>query len=91
MDMASGAIKEEIPSISSIFAILEPMILPSARPLLPLKLALRLTANSGAEVPKLTTVSPMIMSESPVRFAKAAEAPTNISAPLINNTNPIAN
>ena len=71
LDTASGAIIEEMPNIKSIFAILEPMILPNARLLLLFTLAIILTASSGAEVPKLTTVSPIIISETPTRFARA--------------------
>lgn len=46
------------------------------------------TTSSGAEVPKATIVSPITISEMLNLFAVDEAPETNISAPLIKNTNP---
>ena len=79
---------DEIPRISKMLAMLLPKMLPMAISELPLKLERTLMINSGAEVPKEITVSPITRSETFSLFA-IDEAPETIrSAPLIKKTNP---
>lgn len=58
-------------------------------PVAPLRLELTLTTSSGAEVPKATMVSPMMISEIQNFFATEEEPSTSISAPLMRKTKPI--
>ncbi len=55
----SGSIKAVTPKIKPMLAMLDPITLPSAISELPCMAALRLTINSGAEVPKAITVIPI--------------------------------
>ena len=55
---------------------------------LPFKPAVILTAASGAEVPNATNVNPIIIVGILKNLAIFDDPSTNISAPLINNTNP---
>ena len=74
-----------------MFEILLPKILPIAISLLPLKLAKRLTANSGKEVPKATMVRPINSGDNPDFFAIDDDPRTKKSAPQIKITSPIVN
>ena len=81
----------EIPSIRKILAILLPRILPTAISVDPWKLAYKLTASSGADVPKATKVKPTIRSDI-LNLLASAEAPsTRKSAPLITKKKLIMN
>lgn len=74
------------PIMTRILNILLPTTLPIASSALPWIADMRLMTNSGAEVPNATTVSPIMRSETPQRFAIADApsvrifAPTRISA-----------
>ena len=86
-----GKIIEDIPRITKILIILLPRTLPRAIWVFPWMLAKIFTISSGAEVPKATTVNPIIKSET-LSFFAIAEAPsTRKSAPLIRKINPIIN
>ncbi len=77
----SGQRRAASPRISPTLKMLLPTTFPTARAALPRAAASRLTTSSGAEVPKATTVRPMITGR--MRRARARlEAPlTNPSAP----------
>ena len=70
----SGVTKAATPRMKSTLKMLLPTTLPSARSAWPLKADITLTANSGALVPKATTVSPMTSGEIP-HTAANREAP----------------
>lgn len=55
----TGRMIAEIPRINAMFIMLEPIILPSERAGSPLREALRLTNNSGNEVPMAVIVNPI--------------------------------
>ena len=65
------------PRMRSTLAMLLPTMLPMAKPLLPPTDAMMLTANSGAEVPKATTVNPITISG--IRNFRAMSAAPSIS------------
>jgi len=67
--------------ISPTFAMLLPTTFPTARSGVPLRAARRLTASSGADVPKATSVSPITSRETPSPSARRAEPRTKPSAP----------
>ena len=77
----NGINNEAIPRIKPIFAILLPTILPIEISELPCNAAKRLTDNSGKDVPKATSVNPIINGEMPKDRANFAEPLTKISAP----------
>ena len=83
-----GLIMAAMPRIRKILAILLPRTLPIARSVVPRPEAMILTTSSGMEVPKATTVRPMVKSEIRMRRAKAADPSTRRSAPLISSTKP---
>ena len=56
---------EQVPKISRMFAMLEPMILPNANEVLRLTRADTLDATSGRDVPAATMVIAMIASLTP--------------------------
>ena len=64
-----GRIKTVNPRTRAKFAILEPIIFPTARSGLPFKAAWRLTNSSGAEVPNETTVNPITNGDTFKNFA----------------------
>ncbi len=70
--------------------MLLPTILPMAIAAFPWRLALRLTNNSGVEVPKATTVSPITRSETCNRRARDEAPSTSQPAPAKRSINPIA-
>lgn len=75
----------------STLQILLPNIFPMAMSVVPLKLAIILTDNSGVEVPKATTVNPTTRSETWNCLAMDEAPSTRRSAPLTNRTNPMMN
>ena len=86
-----GLIIEATPSINNTFIMLLPITLPSTISVLLEPSALIDTANSGADVPNATIVKPINIFDT-LKFCAVDDAPsTNISAPLINNTNPTIN
>ena len=68
--------------------ILEPITFPTAISLLSAREADKLTASSGALVPKATMVSPMMMVGIRSSLATEELPSTKKSAPLISNTKP---
>jgi len=84
-----GYINEATQSISSTFAIFEPIIFPSARSVCPLTAESILTKNSGAEVPKATTVSHITSGDIPKFFAILEDHSTKKSAHFMRMKNPI--
>lgn len=80
-----GKIMPEIPKIPSRLTLLLPIIFPNTIS----SLAWTFTANSGAEVPKATTVNPIAISETLYFLAKLLAPSTSQSAPLITATKPI--
>lgn len=77
------------PIIRRVFAMFDPTIFPRARSVCPLRAERILTNNSGAEVPKATTVRPITSGGIPKVFAIEEAPPTKIFAPLISKINPI--
>ncbi len=83
-----GATRAVIPRIKPMLAILDPSALPIDRPGFPDQAAMPETSNSGADVPKPTTVKPMIIGETP-RLRDIAAAPmTKRSAPQMRTIRP---
>ena len=79
--MAMGKRSAANPKISPTLAMFEPTTLPTAIASAPFKVAVRLAANSGALVPKATTVRPMTKGLSLKRRAKLEANLTNSSPP----------
>jgi hypothetical protein len=71
--------------------MLLPKIFPMAMSVFPWKLAVRLTINSGAEVPNATMVSPITKDGTLNLRANELDPSTSIPAPLISRTNPTIN
>jgi hypothetical protein len=71
-----------------IFAILDPIIFPIEIPFVFCIEAIRLTTNSGREVPKDTIESPIITGLTPNPRANAEEFLINSSAPTHNKVRP---
>ena len=63
--ICNGVMSPVIPKMSSMLAMLEPIILPKTKSAESFIAAFRLMASSGAPVANATTVSPMIMGETP--------------------------
>lgn len=78
-------ITPEMPIKSSRFITLEPIMFPSPRSDSFFIIAIIAVTNSGSDVPRLTMVSPIMVSEIPIAFDKllalltSAFAPTPIS------------
>ncbi len=64
------------PNINDRLNILLPKTFPKAIPLLPFREALMLTATSGADVPKATTVKPIKSADTLSLFAMPAAPST---------------
>ena len=69
------------PRMKPRLKMLDPTMLPTEIESRPSKAATSVTPNSGAEVPKATTVSPMTSWEIPIRSARAAAESTTYFAP----------
>ncbi len=80
-EMAIGDIREAMPMIKSMFAILLPTIFPIAISEEPLSAAPTDTVISGMDVPKPMTTAPIKRRDNPRRCA-------NETAPLIRNSPP---
>ena len=88
LSTVSGLIAEHTPKTINILNILEPTTLLTDISFAPSIAAVKLTASSGALVPKATIVSPMIR-DGTFRFFATSELPsTNQSAPLTRAINP---
>ena len=86
-----GQITAASPRIIKMFRILLPTTFPMVMSALPWNAAVRLTAASGALVPKATMVSPITSWGIPNFSAMLAAPSTNQSAPFTKSTNPTAN
>ena len=87
----NGKIIAVIPRTRPILAILLPIIFPIAISLDSFIEAVKLTANSGLEVPKAITVNPIINGLMPSSRDKFDEPLTSHSAPKYTPKNPIIN
>jgi len=85
-----GKIIDDTPRISKVLKMLLPTMLPIAMAVFPLMLAIILTKNSGADVPKATTVNPIARSETFNLRAIDVAPSTRKSAPLIIKINPMS-
>ena len=85
----SGRIIAAIPSTKNMLEILLPKILPIAISDDPDAAENKLITNSGAEVPKATTVRPITIGEIPNRFANEAAPFTKISPPMSKIARPM--
>ena len=84
----SGLIKEQTPNTTPMLNRLEPNEFPIANSGLLSRAATADEKISGADVPKATTVRPIINGDTPKFCAKLDAPSTNLSAPQINPTNP---
>ena len=84
----SGLIKEQTPNTTPMLNRLEPNEFPIANSGLFSRAATADEKISGADVPKATTVRPIIKGDTPKFCAKLDAPSTNLSAPQINPTNP---
>jgi hypothetical protein len=87
----SGEIVADKPKTSPIFAITLPKILPKAMSLFPLKEAIMLTAPSGAELPKATMVTLIIIGRIYKELANLDDPLTNHFDPKCRVVKPIKN
>ena len=85
-----GQIIELTPRMSRMFIVLLPMMLPMAKPGLPLAHENMLTIISGNDVPKATMVRPMISGDSLARTPMLDAPLTSQLAPKIKATKPTA-
>ena len=79
--MVMGATMAATPTMSNVLKILLPTTLPTARSGVPLMADIRLTKNSGIDVPMATTVRPITIWGMPMRSANATEPSVSLSAP----------
>ncbi len=79
-----------MPSTSSTLAMFDPTTLPSASPGAPSRMAWTLTSNSGADVPKATTVRLTTSAGMPSRRARFTAPFTSASPAKIRMTRPSA-
>jgi hypothetical protein len=86
--MVSGVIIAVIPSTNPILAMFEPITFPREISLNPSRAACILTNNSGAEVAKETTVSPMIIFDNLSLKDKPIAARTKNSPPTTKSAKP---
>lgn len=80
-DMVMGAMAAAHPAMRRVLKMFEPMTFPTARSLVPLSADMKLTQNSGIEVPMATMVSPMTTCETCARSAMATAPSVRKSAP----------
>ena len=83
-----GAIRAPTPRISQLLATVLPTTLPSAMPGEPISAASTLATSSGVEVPKPTSVSQIISSDTPMRRATATAPRTRKSPPAASRAKP---
>ena len=77
-----------MPPIRPMFAMFDPIALPIARLVAPLKAALIATRISGVDVAKPTTVRPTSIGETPRLLAVALAPMTMRSAPQMSRASP---
>ena len=83
-----GQMSALTPKMSRMFIVLLPMILPIAKPGLPLAHENTFTIISGKEVPKATMVKPIIKGDSLARIPTLVAPLTSQLAPKIKATKP---
>ena len=86
-----GRIRAVPPKINPRLNMLEPITLPIDIFVCFVIAALMVTANSGADVPKATTVKPMTRSDTFSEWAISAAESTNQSAPFHSITMDVSN
>ncbi len=79
------------PRISSMFAMLLPIMFPNEMSAVPFNAAKMLTNVSGSDVPNATMVSPITSVGMPNRLASDVEPSTRKSAPFTSRISPAAN
>ena len=87
--MTIGATIAAQPTMSIVFMMLEPTTLPTAMSGVPFRADIKLTKNSGADVPQATMVRPMTISGTPKRRASEEAPSVRRSAPTSTNVTPI--
>ena len=80
-EMLMGATIAVTPTMSSVFIVLLPTTLPTARSGVPFRAEATLTKSSGADVPAATIVSPITISEMFIRRASEDAPSVRRSAP----------
>ena len=85
-----GQMRALTPKMSRMFIVLLPMMLPMAKPGLPLMHEKMLTISSGNEVPNATMVKPMMSGESLARMPTLVAPLTSQFAPKMRATKPRA-
>lgn len=86
---AMGVMTAATPSTNRMFAMLLPTTLPIASPGDPAETVCIVTANSGADVAKETTVSPTTKGDIPTPAAMALAPRTRTSPPPTSSTRPV--
>ena len=86
--MGTGLMTAQRPRMKSRLKMFEPMTLPTAISLASCRDAVKLTANSGIDVPKATMVRPTRSEGTPRRRERRAEPLTNHSAPKTRHARP---
>ena len=76
-----GCNKDATPKTSAMLQMLLPMTFPTAIMLLSLTEDTTLMTNSGADVPKATTVKPITIGDKPMLLARLDEPLTSMPAP----------
>ena len=84
----TGPMRAAIPRTSRTLAMFEPTTLPTARSGLPSCTAWKVTASSGADVAKATTVRPTTRGDIPTAAAIPLAPRTRSSPPATRVTNP---
>ena len=87
--MTIGATTAAHPTMSMAFMMFEPTTFPTAISGVPFRADIRLTKNSGIEVPQATMVRPITISGTPNRRAMALAPSVRRSAPTSTNVTPI--
>lgn len=86
---AIGLTSAVAPTIISVLKIFDPTTLPTASGAAPLTAEIIEMANSGADVPNATTVSPTMRSDMPIRRATSEAPSVRKFAPKIISKRPI--
>ena len=88
LEMAMGVTKAVTPVMTMTLNMLLPTMLPTARSGVPPMADIRLTKNSGAEVPMATMVRPIVICGMRMRSATPTAPLVSLSAPHITRAMP---
>lgn len=88
LSIGIGKMRTVAPKTRAMFAMFEPITLPTAIPALSFKALVMLTINSGADVPNATIVIPITKGEIFTAFARATAPLTRNSPPKIKTIKP---